>query len=165
MSRELRLPESERLPLWDYVVRAIEKYGNDLPGHWVKQEANPKEVHALVQSIDFSKPWDPKRAIDFVVEGFWKYQIHTAHPRYFGLFDPAPTTMGIMGETLAAGFNSQLAVWMTNPLAVEIENYLYQVFAERFGYSGAASGGAFTAGASLVTFSKTLRFFIFFPNI
>ncbi|MGZ5233027.1 MAG: pyridoxal phosphate-dependent decarboxylase family protein [Burkholderiales bacterium] len=75
-----------------------------------------------------------------------QWQTHTAHSRYFGLFNPAPTTMGIAGEALAAIFNTQLAAWSHGPFAVQTERYLVrelgQRFDSRFMYGCFTSGGA-----------------------
>jgi len=82
---------------------------------------DPEKVRSLLQPFDFKQPLDPLEAVDFVVKGLWEHQVHTPHQRYFGLFNPAPTTMGIAADTLVAAFNPQIAAWSHSPLAAEIE--------------------------------------------
>src|ERR1700744_5773443 len=43
------------------------------------------------------------------------WQVQVTHPRYLGLFNPAVTLPSVIGETLVAMYNSQLANWRTSP--------------------------------------------------
>ncbi len=72
--------------------------------------------------------------------------VHTTHPRYFGLFNPTPSFMGIVADLLAAAFNPQLAASSHAPAAVEIESWTVRYLAERLGL-GPSVGGSFTSGA------------------
>ena len=72
--------------------------------------------------------------------------MHTPHPSYFGLFNPAPTTMGIAADTLVAAFNPQLAAWSHSPFAVEAERYVIETFAAKFGLPHENVEGTFTSG-------------------
>ena len=83
-----------------------------------------------------------------MVHNLWQYQTHTPHPRYFGLFNPAPTTMGIAADTLVAAFNPQLAAWSHSPLSIEIEQHVIRLLGARFGYDPASTDGAFTSGGA-----------------
>jgi glutamate/tyrosine decarboxylase-like PLP-dependent enzyme len=144
----LLLPPRERQELWRRLVEAIEKYLRDVGNAPVATQASPDEMRKLLARWDFSAPAGPARALDFVVEGLWRYQIHGSHPRYFGLFVPAPATMGIAGNALAAAFNPQLGAWFHSPFAVEVEQHLVRAMAGRFGYDPARAEGTFTAGGA-----------------
>jgi glutamate/tyrosine decarboxylase-like PLP-dependent enzyme len=72
--------------------------------------------------------------------------VHTPHPRYYGLFNPAPTTMGIAADALTAAFNPQLAAWSHSPFAVEVERHLVRAIGSRFGYPPETADGVFTTG-------------------
>jgi glutamate/tyrosine decarboxylase-like PLP-dependent enzyme len=50
------------------------------------------------------------------------------------LFNPTPTLLGVVGDTLAAAFNPQLAAWSHAPAAAEIEAHLLRFLGERLGY-------------------------------
>src|SRR5206468_2436570 len=107
---------------------------------------DPAEIRARLALCDFAQPLAPHAAVEFVADGLRRYQVHTPHPRYYGLFNPAPTTMGIAADALVAAFNPQMAAWSHNPFAAETEAHLVRAFGARFGY--AETDGTFcTAGA------------------
>jgi len=135
-----------RAQLWQRVTEAIEDYAKKVESHRVTPELEPAKIRALLQRFDFQVPVDPREAIDFAVENLWRYQTHTPHPRYYGLFNPAPTTMGIAADTLVAAFNPQLAAWSHSPLAVEIEQHVVRLLGSRFGYDPAHTDGTFASG-------------------
>jgi glutamate/tyrosine decarboxylase-like PLP-dependent enzyme len=135
-----------RAELWRKLTDAIETYAAKLEISRVTPPLDPAKIRDSLSHFDFSVPIDPLEALDFLVEGLWKYQTHTPHPRYYGLFNPAPTTMGIAGDALVAAFNPQLAAWSHSPLAIEIERHLVRAFGARFGYEPARTDGTFTSG-------------------
>jgi glutamate/tyrosine decarboxylase-like PLP-dependent enzyme len=114
----------------------------------------PNEVRAFVEALRFDAPRSPSEVLDHLAEGMRRYQVHVAHPRYFGLFNPAPATMAIAGDLLAAAFNPQLATWSHSPMACEVERYLQQEIGARFGQAAVegtfASGGAEANHTALV---------------
>jgi len=142
----LMLDGETRARLWRKLVEAIEAYATKLETGRVTPPLEPGKLRALLARFDFSAPVDALEALDFLVEGLWKFQTHTPHPRYYGLFNPAPTTMGIAGDALVAAFNPQLAAWSHSPLAIEIEQHLVRAFGARFGYDPAKSDGTFASG-------------------
>jgi glutamate/tyrosine decarboxylase-like PLP-dependent enzyme len=88
----------------------------------------------------------PEEVVAHVTRGLEVDQVHTSHPGYFGLFNPAPTTMGVAADTLVAAFNPQLASWSHSPFANAAERHVIQTFGSRFGY--AATDGTFTSGGT-----------------
>lgn len=144
----LQLREQERAKLWQRLIERLEQYFRELPEIPVAQTPNVAALRALLSSFDFSEPGDPLEAVEFVIEELRRTQVHTPHPRYFGLFNPAPTTMGIAADTIVAALNPQLAAWSHNPLASEIERHLVLAFGQRFGWQAPNIDGVFcTAGA------------------
>jgi glutamate/tyrosine decarboxylase-like PLP-dependent enzyme len=99
-----------------------------------------------LKPFDFIANTTPESAIDFAAAGLSRWQVHTPHPRYFGLFNPAPTTMGIAAETLVAAFNPQLAAWSHSPFAVEVEQHVIRAIGVKFGYEAESCDGAFCSG-------------------
>jgi len=142
----LMLDAETRAQLWRKLVEAIEAYPTRLETGRVTPPLEPTRLRALLARFDFSAPVGALEALDFLVEGLWKFQTHTPHPRYYGLFNPAPTTMGIAGDALVAAFNPQLAAWSHSPLAIEIEQHLVRAFGARFGYHPAETDGTFASG-------------------
>jgi glutamate/tyrosine decarboxylase-like PLP-dependent enzyme len=142
----LRLDPQTRSELWRHLIEALETYASGLETCRATAELDPANIRSLLARFDFNTPVGPLEAVDFLVEGLWKYQTHTPHPRYFGLFNPAPTTMGIAADALAAAFNPQLAAWSHSPWAIEIEQHLIRALAAKFGYDPAQTDGTFTSG-------------------
>ena len=145
---KMSLDKQTRIELWQQVFQNIETYIEKVHQARVAPEMNPDEIRSLLSNIDFTRPLDPREAIDFVVNGLWKYQVHTPHSRYFGLFNPAPTTMSIAADALVAAFNPQLATWSHSPFAVEVEHYLILAFARQFGYDSGKADGTFASGGA-----------------
>ena len=144
----LMLDESQRAALWTKVIGFVESYTNNVHDHRVLADLDPVEIRAQLTTLDFDQPLSPLEAIDLSIAALWQYQTHTANPRYFGLFDPAPATMAIAGEMLVAAVNPQLAAWSQSPFAVEVEQYLLRVFGEKFGYRADEVDGTFTSGGA-----------------
>lgn len=144
----LTLEKNERLATWNRVISKIEDYNDTIADHPCVSQFEPESVRQLVTSIDFCRPMPPTEAVDFIVDALWKYQVHVAHPRYYGLFNPAPTTMSIVADMLVAAFNPQLATWSHNPIGCEIERHLVRSIGSRLGYSPDETHGSFTSGGA-----------------
>ena len=144
----LLLDDDERATLWPALIQTVEGYITNVRDRKVTPELAPQKIRALLSACDFSKPMAPLEALDFAARGLTEYQVHTPHPCYFGLYNPAPTTMGIAADTLVAAFNSQMAAWSHSPFAVEVEQHLVRCFGERFGYDPQLTDGTFTSGGA-----------------
>lgn len=140
----LKFSAAGREQLWSSISDCIELYlakVNDLP---VSPELDPQAIRAFLARFDFSEPVRACEAVDIAAAGLTRWQVHTAHPRYFGLFNPAPTTMGIAADALVAAFNPQMAAWSHNPFAAEVERHLVRALGTKFGY--AECDGTFCSG-------------------
>lgn len=144
----LLLAEDVRAPLWERLFAAVERYVASVDSLPVAPPLDPGAIRSLLAPFDFREPLDPLAALDFAIEGLSRDQVHTPHPRYFGLFNPAPSTMGIAADALVAAFNPQLAAWSHSPLAAEIERHLVCAFGARFGYDPAQVDGVFASGGA-----------------
>jgi glutamate/tyrosine decarboxylase-like PLP-dependent enzyme len=146
--RPLSFDENTRRKLWKEALLAVEKYTKGVDGLPIMPKANPGDVRTLLEAFSFEKSSEPLEILNLAIKIFSNYSTHTAHPGYFGLFDPAPSTMGILAELLVATFNPQLAVWTQSPAGVEIEQFLVQKFGEKFGFKPDSIDGTFTAGGA-----------------
>ncbi len=144
----LLLEDDTRAALWRTLIDTIEDYTTHVGERRVTPELAPQKIRALLSACDFSTPLAAVDALKFAARGLTEYQAHTPHPRYFGLFNPAPTTMGIAADALVAAFNPQLAAWSHSPFAIEVEQHLVRSFGERFGYDPGTTDGAFTSGGA-----------------
>ena len=59
--------------------------------------------------------------------------VHMTHPRYFGLFNPAPNFPAQWADRIAGAFNPQLASTGSSPVPVEIEAHVIRALAARAG--------------------------------
>ena len=142
----LELAEFERSLLWADVTRAIETYVSSITNLRVAPVLDPAAIRARLDGLDFGNPMPFNAALALAVHGLTGDQVHTPHPRYYGLFNPAPTTMGIAADTLVAAFNPQLAAWSHSPWAAEVERKLVHFLAQLFGYGDDTVDGTFASG-------------------
>jgi glutamate/tyrosine decarboxylase-like PLP-dependent enzyme len=149
-SREpsLLLGDEDRAGLWRRLIQIIEDYGRNVEGRRVTPELAPHKIRTLLEACDFADPMDPITALEFAAKALAEFQTHTPHPRYYGLFNPAPTSMGIAADALVAAFNPQMAAWSHSPFAVETEQHLIRKFGERFGYNTHETDGTFASGGA-----------------
>ena len=141
------LPETElRRRIWKQLGDAIERYTEEIGQRRVTPELAVERIRESLARFDFGAPVPPEEAIEFVTRGLSEYQTHTPHPRYFGLFNPATGTMGVVADALVAAFNPQLAAWSHSPLAVEIELATVRALGAKFGYDARCADGTFCSG-------------------
>ncbi len=91
-----------------------------------------------------------------------KWQVQVTHPRYFGLFNPSVTLASVIGETLAALYNPQLANWRTSPAANEMERHILSWLSAKFGLPDNSiatfTSGGMEANLSAVVVALTHKF-------
>jgi len=144
----LSLDREVRADLWKRVAEVIEGHFCGVEHLRVTPETDVAEIRSRLSTIDFDIPLVPAEAFDFAVKNLTEFQVHTTHPRYFGLFNPAPTPMSIVADVLVAAFNPQIAAWSHSPFAAEVERHLINAFALRFGYHAAEADGTFCSGGA-----------------
>jgi glutamate/tyrosine decarboxylase-like PLP-dependent enzyme len=149
MTADLLLPSrEERTALWSEFVRQAELYFEEVESLPVAPALKQSELRALLNGFSFDEPGSRFDVLHRFTEEMKKHQVHTPHPCYFGLFNPAPAFMGILGESIAATLNPQLAAWSHSPLAVETERRLVEAFAQKFGFSAESADGCLTSGGA-----------------
>jgi len=144
----LSLEREERDALWRELAEVIEEYIQSVSSHRVAPVVDVGALRSKISEVDFSRPMEPRAALRWVTELLWNAQVHTPHRRYYGLFNPNPTPMGIAADSLVAAFNPQLAAWGHSPAACEVEQYLIRSFGERFGYEVGKVAGSFASGGA-----------------
>ncbi len=95
----LDLDQATRRSVWEKVTETVERFADDLSTLPVAPAADPSRVRALLAGVDFSRPMSPDAALDLAIEGLRGHQVHTGHPDYFGLFNPAVATMSVAADT------------------------------------------------------------------
>ncbi len=139
---------TQREALWHEVLEQISHFEDSVRETAVAPKLDPEGIRGLLAEADFSTSRPPLEAVRFVVDALARHQVHTSHPRYFGLFNPAPATMGVVADTITAAFNPQLAAWSHAPFAAEVEMHLIRVLGEKFGYPSDVVDGTFASGGA-----------------
>ncbi|MBE1470307.1 glutamate/tyrosine decarboxylase-like PLP-dependent enzyme [Kibdelosporangium phytohabitans] len=119
----------------------------DVPGGPVTPPADVAAIRARLAAYDFETARCADDVFADVMDLLRSGMVHTSHPRYFGLFNPAPTWWGVAGELIAAAANPQLAAYPHAWAPVEIERHVLRFLADRLGLP-AGSAGSFTVGGS-----------------
>jgi glutamate/tyrosine decarboxylase-like PLP-dependent enzyme len=142
----LLLDEQTRAALWRRLGEVVEGHVEGVRSLPVAPRLDPASLRAELAAVDFETPLGAVQALDLAANGLRRHQVHTPHPRYYGLFNPAPATMGIAADALVAAFNPQIAAWSHSPFAAEVERHLVRAFGARLGY--AETDGVFCSGGA-----------------
>src|SRR5438034_8873429 len=133
---------------FDELRSIVAKLEAEIAGGPIVPTVTPQEIRGYLASrYDFTKPL----ALDDVgadVERMLRtWQVQVTHPRYFGLFNPSVTLASIVGDTLVAMYNPQLATWRTSPAANEMERHTLAWLTGKFGLPATTSASFTTGGA------------------
>jgi glutamate/tyrosine decarboxylase-like PLP-dependent enzyme len=110
---------------------------------------------AELARFDFAAPQDLDTLIPWVVARLEAGIVQITHPRYFGLFNPAPSFPAQAADRIVAAFNPQLATSTTSPAAVALEAHVIRAVAARAGLP-AEAGGHFTTGGAEANFTALI---------
>ncbi len=102
--------------------------------------------------FDFSSRRALRDVLAWTVDQLEHGIVQVTHPRYFGLFNPAPAFPAECAERIVASFNPQLASATTSPVPVAIEAHVIRAIADRAGMPAGANGH-FTTGGSEANFT------------
>ncbi|WP_033330279.1 MULTISPECIES: pyridoxal phosphate-dependent decarboxylase family protein [Actinomadura] len=149
-------PPSASERLWRDVVDLLQEERAQIAGRPVSRPVDVERLRAGIGAYDFERPVAPDEAIRDVAGMLRATTVHTTHPRYFGLFNPTPTLMSVVGDTLAAAFNPQMAAWSHAPAAAEIEAHLLRYLGGRLGYPPGEVTGSFTSGGAEANLTAVL---------
>lgn len=105
--------------------------------------------------FDFAAPRRLDELVGWTVEQLEHGVVHLNHPRYFGLFNPAPSFPAEVADRIAAAFNPQLATSTTSPVPVAIEKHVIEAVTMRAGLPP-GSGGHFTTGGAEANYTALL---------
>jgi len=144
----LLLDEATRNSLWTTLIAEIESYIQSVEQLPVSPILDVAAIREVAESFDFEHPRGPADTLRSVGQALTRYQVHTPHPSYYGLFNPASTTMSIAADALVAALNPQLAAWSHSPLASEMELHLIRSLAEKFGIPRNQADGVFASGGA-----------------
>lgn len=145
----LDLDAPERAAAWRRVAEHLEAHlarlADDPTAPIVPTRSNDA-IAASVAAVDLDAPRGPLAVLDEVVQALEDGIVHPDHPRYFGLFNQAPAALAVLADTLASGFNPQLATRGHAPWPVAVEDRLVAELGARFGWAPGETAGSFTSG-------------------
>jgi glutamate/tyrosine decarboxylase-like PLP-dependent enzyme len=147
--------EDERGRLGSLVSDTLANSRNRIRNGSTTPTFDPDAFRRELAAFDFSSCRSPEKVLSWTIGQLEDGIVHTTHPRYFGLFNPAPTFPAECADRIAATFNPQLAAWKTSPAAVEIERHVIQAVGRRSGLGGDVHGH-FTVGGAEANFTALL---------
>jgi aromatic-L-amino-acid/L-tryptophan decarboxylase len=136
--------------LVELLERHVDEVG-DLP---VAPAASYEELADRLRGFDFAEPVPLDQLLDASADLLRDGIVQTAHPRYFGLFNPTPSFAGVLADALVAAFNPQLAATSHAPAAVAIERHVIAFLADCLRLGGAT--GSFTSGGAEANLTAVL---------
>jgi glutamate/tyrosine decarboxylase-like PLP-dependent enzyme len=146
---------SERERWDDFLTRELILANERVAEGPVRPTLNPDDFRSELAHFDFQSPRPLDELLSWTVAQMEHGLVHVTHPRYFGLFNPAPTFPAQCADRIAGAFNPQLATSTTSPVAVEIEAHVIRAIAKRAGFPPEA-GGHFTSGGSEANYTALL---------
>ncbi len=96
---------------------------------------------------NFEHPEALEPLLEWTVKSMENGAVQMTHPRYFGLFNPAPSYPSECADRIGAALNPQICVLSHAPVAVLIEQHVIRRVGQRVGF-GEKAGGHFTSGGS-----------------
>jgi glutamate/tyrosine decarboxylase-like PLP-dependent enzyme len=148
MSNTFLFPNrDERLKWDDYLTTALADADQRVARGSVTPAIDRNAFRNELVAFDFAAPLPLGDLLDWAIARLEHGVVHMNHPRYLGLFNPAPAFPAQCADRIAATFNPQLATATTSPAAVEIEAHVVRSLARRAGLPVEATGH-FTSGGS-----------------
>src|SRR5271168_4134062 len=146
---------SERERWDDFLTRELMLANDRVAEGPVRPTLNPDDFRSELAHFDFQSPRPLDELLSWTVGQMERGLVHVTHPRYFGLFNPAPTFPAQCADRIAGAFNPQLATSTTSPVAVEIEAHVIRAVARRAGLPPEVAGN-FTSGGAEANFTALI---------
>ena len=148
-------PRAERERWDDYLTRELLLANERIACGPVVPTIDMAELRSELTGFDFTAPRALGELLPWTIAQIEHGVVHITSPRYFGLFNPAPSFPALCGDRLTGAFNPQLATATTSPAAVEIEAHVIRAVACRAGLP-AESMGHFTSGGSEANYTAVI---------
>jgi glutamate/tyrosine decarboxylase-like PLP-dependent enzyme len=148
MSETVLFPASEQRREWgEMLTTLLAQAEARVAGGPVPPRFDRDRFADDLATFDFARPVPFDDLMAWTVTQLEGGVTHMTHPRYLGLFNPAPSFPAQCADRIAASFNPQLASQTTSPVAVAIEAHVIRAVAARAGLPP-QSVGHFTSGGS-----------------
>jgi len=143
----LFLARSDRERWDDFLTRELARANEHIAASSVTPTLDLVAFRGELAGFDFQAPRPLGELLHWTITQMEHGLVHVTHPRYFGLFNPAPTFPAQCADRIASVFNPQLATSTTSPVAIEIEAHVIRSVAGRAGLPPDAGGHFTTAGS------------------
>lgn len=131
-----------------FLPELLGQYARQLATQPITPAVTPAEIREHLRQYDFAQPRHLEDMTRDVADLFARWNLHTPHVGYLGLFNPATSAASVAADALVALANPQLAVWAHAPAAQELERHVLRFLADRLGYPASGSFANFTSGGS-----------------
>jgi glutamate/tyrosine decarboxylase-like PLP-dependent enzyme len=148
-------PREERIQWDDYLTRELLRANERIADGPVMPTLDIAKLRSELAEFDFVTPRTLDELLPWTIAQMEHGVVHITNPRYFGLFNPAPSFPALCGDRITGMFNPQLATATTSPAAVEIESHVIRAIARRVGLPP-ESNGHFTSGGSEANYTAVL---------
>jgi glutamate/tyrosine decarboxylase-like PLP-dependent enzyme len=138
---------AERKRLDDFLTRALPLANARIIQGSVVPTFDIAAFKEELAAFDFRAPRALDELLSWSIAQMEHGIVHMTHPRYFGLFNPAPSFPAECADRIVGAFNPQLATWTTAPAAVEIEAHIVKAVAQRAGLPPDAVGHCTSGGS------------------
>jgi glutamate/tyrosine decarboxylase-like PLP-dependent enzyme len=152
---DLYPPRAERLRIENFLTRELIGANESVSRGSVVPTHDLEVFRRELAEFNFLAPRPLQKSLEWTIAQMKHGLVHVNHPRYFGLFNPAPTFPAQCADRIAGSFNPQLATFTTSPAAVEIEAHVIRAVAERAGFAPGI-GGHFTTSGSEANYTAVL---------
>src|SRR5216684_5868173 len=149
-------PAREDRECWDdFLTRELARADERVVQGSVTPALDIDSFRSELSEFDFRSPRALGEVLSWTIARMEHGLVHVTHPRYFGLFNPAPTFPAQCADRIVSIFNPQLATSTTSPAAVEIEAHVIRSVARRAGLPTDAAGH-FTSGGSEANYTALI---------
>jgi glutamate/tyrosine decarboxylase-like PLP-dependent enzyme len=154
--QSLLFPAAHERVLWnDRLTRALAEAERQIAQGPATPRVGFYAFKAQLEAFDFQAPRAIGELLNWTIASLRSGLVHINHPRYLGLFNPAPTFSAQCADRIAGSFHPQLATATTSPAAVAIEAHVIQSVARR-ACLPVGTSGHFTSGGSEANFTALI---------
>jgi aromatic-L-amino-acid decarboxylase len=148
-------PAAERERIDDYLTRELARAQQRVVAGPATPTLAMDEFRRELAGFDFAAPRPLSAMLDWAIPVLEHGVVHLTHPRYFGLFNPAPSFPAQCADRIVGSFNPQVASSATSPAAVALEAHVIRMVGLRAGFP-VECGGHFTSGGSEANYTALL---------
>jgi glutamate/tyrosine decarboxylase-like PLP-dependent enzyme len=148
-------PAAERERIDDYLTRELARAQERIVAGSATPTLAMDAFRRELAGFDFAVPRPLPAMLDWAIPVLEHGVVHLTHPRYFGLFNPAPSFPAQCADRIVGSFNPQVASSATSPAAVALEAHVIRMVGLRAGFPPEC-GGHFTSGGSEANYTALL---------